>query len=271
MFLLSHDGHVLDNYCGERLLMSKSRYVPDFDDEHEFRDWLEQQFIDEGWQTETEVNPNSSRLRADLIVRNQEYGPIGIECKYMPSPKAGRKVGQALEQIVQRYRGKTYGAHTVDLWAFAPYFYKGGTVGTQTIRELLCHFGIGIIRTDKARIKIDFSHSDRDKKILLKDFFLERKAEEHGDDNAPDGVGTDYGDIDRIEDSVQKKIGRLDSEYIPECQHNNRNTGCTADAHDTVEIDSYEIHLCKYHIRKFDREQVANLKQHLQEIEQLSD
>jgi hypothetical protein len=251
--------------------MSKSRYVPDFDDEHEFRDWLEQQFIDEGWWTDTEVYPDSSNVRADLIVRKQEYGSIGIECKYMPSPKAGRKVGQALEQIVQRYRGKTYGTHTVDLWAFAPYFYKGGTVGTQTIRELLCHFGIGIIRTDRSHIKIDFSYSDRGKKILLKDFFLERKAEEHGGDDGPDDLGADYGDVDKIEDSVHRKIGRLQSEHTPKCQHNNRNVGCDADAHDTVEIGSYEIHLCKYHIRKFDRERTAELKQHMQETEQLSD
>jgi hypothetical protein len=251
--------------------MSKSKYIPEFDCEHDFRDWLEQQFIDEGWRTQTEADPESSNVRADLIVRNQEYGSIGIECKYMSSPKAGRKVGQALEQIVQRYRGRTYGLHTVDLWAFAPYFHKGGTVGTQTIRELLCHFGIGIIRTDRSHIKIDFSYSDRDKKILVKDLFLEKKAEEHDNSNGSDDSGTDYGDVDKIEDSVYKKIGRLDSDETPECQYNSVGVGCTADAHEAVEIGSYEINLCKYHIREFDRERTANLEQYMQEIEPLSD
>jgi len=75
-----------------------SDYTPEFEDEHDFRDWLEQQFIDDGWYTKTEVSPTSSADRADLIIRNQEYGSIGIECKYMPSPKAGKKVGEALEQ-----------------------------------------------------------------------------------------------------------------------------------------------------------------------------
>jgi hypothetical protein len=251
--------------------MSKSKYIPDFDDEHDFRDWLEQQFIDEGWRTQTEARPNSSDVRADLIVRNQEYGSIGIECKYMSSPKAGRKVGKALEQIVQRYRGQTYRLHTVDLWAFAPYFYKGGTVGTQTIRELLCHFGIGIIRTDKARIEVDFANSNAHKKILVKDLYLEEMAQKHGNNDESGNAGTDHGDIKKIEESVYKKIGRLDSDETPECQYNSAGVGCTADVHDSVEIGSYEVNLCKPHIRKFDRERAANLEQYMQEIEPLSD
>jgi hypothetical protein len=226
-----------------------SDYTPEFEDEHDFRDWLEQQFIDDGWYTKTEVSPTSSADRADLIIRNQEYGSIGIECKYMPSPKAGKKVGEALEQIVQKYRGKTYGCHTVDLWAFAPYFYKGASTATQTIRELLCHFGIGVIWTHKPHLKVDFAYSDSDTKIFIKHFY-----HDYGD-------GDRYGDIDSIEDSVLGKIGKLDSDNTPECQYNSLGVGCTADSDGTVEIDSYEIQLCKHHIRKLDRERAANQKE----------
>jgi hypothetical protein len=242
--------------------MTKSRYIPNFDCEESFRNWLEQQFIDDGWLTWSEVYPESDSVRADLIVRNREYGSIGIECKYMPSPKAGKKVGKALEQIVDRYRGKTYNSKTVDLWAFAPYFYKGAGQGTQTIRELLCHFGIGVIWTHKSHLKVDFAYSDRDTKILVKHFYFETTDED---------VGEEYGDIDEIEKSVLSKVGKLVQEKPQECQYDSPGVGCNADAHGTVEIGDYEIQLCKHHIRKLDRERAADVKHRIQKLPQSSD
>jgi hypothetical protein len=226
-----------------------SNHTPEFEDEDDFRDWLEQQFSDDGWDTDHEVYPTSSKVRADLIVRNEEYGSIGIECKYMRSGPNGKKVGEALEQIVQKYRGKTYNGHTVDLWAFAPYFPEGVSTCTQTIRELLCHFGIGVIWTHKSQLKVDFAYSNSDTKILIKDFC------DNVDKNR-------YGDIDKIEGSVLGKIGKLDSDNTPECQYDGR-LGCTADSYETVEINSYEIRLCKRHIDKLDLERAADQKEHL--------
>jgi hypothetical protein len=103
----------------------------------------------------------------------------------------------------------------------------------------------GVIWTHKSQLKVDFAYSKSDTKILLKNF-----SHYDVDKNR-------YGDIDKIEGSVLGKIGKLDSDNTPECQYDGR-LGCTADSHETVEIDSYEIRLCKRHIRKLDRERAAD-------------
>lgn len=177
--------------------MVKNR-VPDFSCEDEMQEWLENEFESAGWTAIREVKPHHSRCRADLIAQHDEYGWIGVECKYMSSPRNGRKVGEAIDQIVNKYRGRKYVGNRIDLWAFCPYYYKDDArkQPQQTIRELLCYFGIGVIELDKSGLIINFDHSDRDKKIKVSQLT-------DWDD------GREYGSIDAIQTAVEPKLERI--------------------------------------------------------------
>lgn len=208
----------------------------DFSDECELQEWLKQQFRSYGWKAIRETSPAGTDYRADLIVHHDNWGWIGIECKYMSSPRNGKKVGEAIEQILYKYRGERYpiADQQIDLWALCPYIENVPVTGiNQTIRETLCHLGIGILWPGDM-MKIDFSYSSSDTKILL------------GDEE-----GEQYGDRDRIREMVQKKIF-TDDNNLGTCQYDASGAGCHADAVDTVTVGSYEVALCKHHIHDYE-------------------
>ena len=212
---------------------------PDFDDEAELQEWLQSQFRYHGWAAQREVSPRRSNVRADLLVTHESWGTIGIECKYLSSNRNGKKIGEAIEQILWKYRGRRYnGDRRVDLWAVCPYIKKryDGTRGNrQTIREILCHLGIGII-WPYTPIKIDFAYSSSETKIQL------------GDES-----GTRYGDRERIEKMVEKKQGSHEPVREDHCQYSGSVKGCTAPVEDVIEINNYEVRLCKHHLREIEK------------------
>lgn len=213
----------------------------DFDNEKELQKWLRQEFVSYGWDAHREVSPIGSDYRADLVVYHENWGWIGIECKYMSSPRNGKKVGEAIEQIVWKYRGERYMyGEQIDLWAFCPYIENVPMTGiNQTIREVLCHFGIAIMWPSD-RMKIDFAYSSSDTKILL------------GDEN-----GEEYGDRDRINSMVRKKMEMLEDSKERICQYDAPSHGCDSESAGTVSFDGYKLHLCEHHLRQFEKKMAA--------------
>lgn len=174
-----------------------ARHTPEFENEDHLQRWLETQFESAGWKAIREVKPHFSNYRADLIVHHDDWGWIGIECKYMSSTRNGRNAAKALEQIVSQYRGRSYIGNKIFLWVFCPYFHKEDpNASFQTLRELFCYFGIGVINLYRSNLKMNFSHSNRDAKILIKSF------NDYDDDR-------DFGDPSVIRQSVKSKIGKL--------------------------------------------------------------
>lgn len=216
----------------------------DFEDEKELQSWLKEEFLSYGWEAYREVSPKGTDYRADLIVYHENWGYIGIECKYMSSPRNGKKVGEAIEQIVAKYRSERYlYGDQVDLWAFCPYIENVPVTGiNQTIREILCHFGIAILWPGD-RMKIDFAYSSSDTKILL------------GDED-----GEHYGDRERIRSMVQKKMGLLDRPTPDSCQYDAGSHGCDSEAAGTVVHNSYEIKLCQHHLERYEKEMAEDEK-----------
>jgi len=213
----------------------------DFDDEKELRDWLAKQFKKYGWRAWTEKRPHGTDYRADIIVYHHEYGYIGIECKHMNTLSAGSYIGKALEQVLFQYRGKSYDMTngSLDLWAVCPYakYDRSHTADRQTVREMLCHFGIGIIWPceDPERMMVDFAYSDSATKISISDPTSDR-----------------YGDRERIEEMVQKKI-RSEEDGSKQCQYDTNGHGCTAPSVGFVEVNNYEIYLCEHHLNQHEK------------------
>lgn len=221
-----------------------SQYSPQFDDEDELQEWVSMELEKYGWDVRREVRPVDSDYRADILAVHDTWGTVGIECKYMKSPRCGSKFGQAIKQIVGKYRGEEYRISideygTVNKWAVCPYFYGDSHEPqiTAAMREVLCRFGIGLVKPS-GRMKIDFGYSSSETKIKIDD----------------DGAG-EYGDLERIEEAIEKKKGLVDKKPTKQtCQYSGGVKPCSVEAHDTVELGKYQIHLCKHHIDKFDRE-----------------
>jgi hypothetical protein len=220
----------------------------DFSNEDQFQEWLQHIFRSHGWKAFREVSPAATNYRADLLVHHESCGWIGIECKYMSSPRCGSKVGEAIEQIITKYRGEVY-PHTtgpVDLWAMAPYYYKDEGYGPDpntTTREVLCHFGIATIWPRKKGMKIDFAYSSSETKIVL--------GHETGS----------YGDIERIREMVSKKKQAFEPDNTKQCQWNKSVNGCSVEASDSITTNGCEVHLCKYHIQRLERHLYERQKQ----------
>jgi hypothetical protein len=176
-------------------------HTPDFESEDQMQEWLEGEFESAGWTAVREVSPHNSNLRADLLVHHEDYDWIGIECKYMSSPRNGKKIAEAVEQIVTKYRGRKYIGKKIDLWAFCPYYYKDNGSGNprQTIGGFLTYFGIGYLPLDRSQLKIGFAMASKDTKILVKNL----------NDRVP-GKTYEYGDIDAIRSTVKSRLGVLD-------------------------------------------------------------
>jgi hypothetical protein len=214
----------------------------DFNDEKELQAWLKREFRQNGWDVYDEQRPKGTDYRADIIAHHSEYGWIGVECKYLKSVRCGSKFGRAIEQIIFQYRGKSYpkGAGQIDAWAVCPYFCfdqdpRHGAA-YQTVREILTHFGIGILLPTDPKQRIDFAYSDEDTKISI-------NQEAYGH----------YGDFDRITEMIQKKM-RSETQGLGPCHYDTDGYGCSAPAAGTVSVGNYEIRLCETHLRRFEEE-----------------
>lgn len=154
-----------------------------------------------------EVKPAHSSVRADLIVKHEKYGWIGIEAKYFKRDGGG-KAAKAHHQITRKYRGKKYaGRNKIDLWAICPYFhgrnnernrlgYRPHQQRANMIREMFCKHGIGYIDLTRSELLIDFSFSKANSKIPVKDDEESRHYENV--------------DADAIRENVQDKMEEYD-------------------------------------------------------------
>lgn len=175
------------------------------DSEDELQEWLEGHFENNGWTAIREVSPRKSNYKADLIVKNDEYGWVGIETKYFDGD-GGAKVAKAHHQITRKYRGERYIGNRINLWAFCPYFKSLNSDSrmhsrkqefrSRFSRELFCKHGIGYIDLDRRELLIDFAYSQPIAKIPVSDESYDRYY--------------DNVDIDEIEKSVRNKMREYD-------------------------------------------------------------
>lgn len=70
----------------------------------------------------TEVKPDNSRLRIDLIFYRNDIGYIAVESKYLNTLRQGTICAEALEQM-KKYKELTFfGGKIITRWCFAPFF-----------------------------------------------------------------------------------------------------------------------------------------------------
>lgn len=176
------------------------------DSEEELQTWLESYFEENGWVAIREVSPANSSVRADLIVKHDEYGWIGIETKYFEND-GGAKVAQAHHQISRKYRGKKYIGNRINLWAFCPYFHGMNREGigfkpnqqrlrAEFSREMFCKHGVGYIGLNTPDLLIDFAYSMPIAKIPV-----------NGDEESRYYENVD---IEKIRQSVKRKMEEYD-------------------------------------------------------------
>jgi hypothetical protein len=96
-------------------------WLPEFDSEQEFQDYLESQLERQGYTAIQEVKPHKSNYRVDLLLIHDDYGKIGMELKYLTG---GTDAANAHRQIVDQYAGRRYLGNKVIKWVFAPYMPK---------------------------------------------------------------------------------------------------------------------------------------------------
>jgi len=146
-------------------------YVPNFENEAAFHEWLMDFFESKGWNAMSEVTPHYSDYRADMLVQDPDSGIwIGLELKVFNTTRGGREPAKALRQISQQYAGKNYFGERVDNWCFVPYVrqnFGSGRVDITTYRELFCYFGIGVLDLAKPYAWFDFAFGDTSQKIAI--------------------------------------------------------------------------------------------------------
>jgi hypothetical protein len=128
-------------------------WLPVFESEQEFQDYLEKQLEEQGYTAIQEVKPHRSNYRVDLLLLHDDYGKIGIELKYLTG---GTDAANAHRQIVDQYSGRKYLGDKVIKWVFAPYMPKLQSEQEHTMHgfqkgkhEVLQHmfqsYGIGFL------------------------------------------------------------------------------------------------------------------------------
>lgn len=170
--------------------------------EEELQEWLEDFFEANGWTAIREVSPHSSNYRADLVVKNEEYGWFGIETKYMHLDGGG-KIAKAHHQITEQYRGQRYLGEKIDRWVICPYFRgmnspdypmkeRQEKIRAKFTREFFSRHGIGYIDLDRYQLLLDFAYSQPWAKVPVGGDYLEKYQENV--------------DILKIDESVGNKI-----------------------------------------------------------------
>lgn len=186
------------------------------DSEDELQQWLETTFETVGWTAIREVSPHSSNHRADLIVRHDNYGWVGIETKYIKDDV--QKLPEAHHQIIQKYRNRRYIGERIELWAVCPYVERYNTESDETpdyyerrrrslIRDQKGFFdaaGIGWINLDHYHLNIQFVES-RDYGRIPTGYLSPEARRSRTDYSQYSDAHKDGCDIDKIRESVCRK------------------------------------------------------------------
>ncbi len=94
-----------------------------YDSEQSFVDEVEQCLKDNGCQTWREVIPDQCQdwempYKVDLIFYKDEFGYVGVEAKNTNTLGAGARIYNAIKQIDEKYRNKTYfKGNIIEKWA----------------------------------------------------------------------------------------------------------------------------------------------------------
>ena len=108
----------------------------EFEDEQHLQNYIAKVMRDQGWNVKTEAKPKETKnwkhsYRVDILASrkvNQKYYKIGLELKHLKKNIKGAKIGEAVRQITDQYRGKNYKCPTTGkyepFWMFAylPYY-----------------------------------------------------------------------------------------------------------------------------------------------------
>ena len=179
--------------------------LPKFESEQGFQDYLEGEFERAGFTAIQEVSPHHSQYRADLLLLHDEFGPIGLELKFLTG---GSDAGKAHQQIVRQYAGKKYVGRRVERWAVAPYIHKlhgaekrherdrAFQVGKLEALEHFFHrYGIGTLNVHMrpyARLKWGSQ-----KEFMLPAFPMKREIPERNREGY---------DLERIDDRIDTRL-----------------------------------------------------------------
>jgi hypothetical protein len=113
---------------------------------------------------------DKSKKRTDLIINHQsfgEYGPIGVECKYIDGSARGESIAQALKQI-KEYRKLNHRGKRIPLWAIGFYhrlpineYERISQERTMVFaKAFLNAVGIGFFDLNDRHLRIHFGQSD---------------------------------------------------------------------------------------------------------------
>lgn len=103
--------------------MSQAKTLSTIDSHEDYSQYLEHKFRKSGWYVKTEVTPKRDNKRADMIIYNSDVIDewIGLELKYWGSTRSSSNFIPAVDQIINRYRYKSWPNKEIRLWVFAPY------------------------------------------------------------------------------------------------------------------------------------------------------
>jgi len=231
----------------------KAKHCPLDVDEINSEDDLQQQlqsvFSDNGWRAWREVTSRSGKARADLIVKQHDFGVFGIETKYFRS--GGSQLADAHYQIVSKYRGESFGMHgEVYRWVLCPWFRgyfqedEDGWWQERSMnqlrfsREFCTRHGIATLNPTHQNLELDFNYSDSSMKVPVEYETSQREP-----------------DIDKIDGFIEKKIRkfRYDTADKRQCAYDALGTGCDADPDHDIEFLSYQIPVCEHHASNLEK------------------
>lgn len=181
-------------------MVEYGKYTPDFDSEDAVQEWLEESFEACGWTAIREVSPHGSNKRADLIVHNEEYGWVGVEVKYLESSDCGGAIGDAIQQVFNKYHGRKYIGNKIDVWALAPYYrveHMGHHGDEYRMQRVVNSFNLGYLSLGDKRLMLEFRDSGEPWRVPVGNV-----------PQAPDGYTSacvaysEYGDYEKIKSEL---------------------------------------------------------------------
>ena len=171
------------------------KYTPDFDNEDECQEWLESFFEKKGWTAIREVSPHGESVRADLIVRHEDHGWVGVEVKYLDSSDCGGAIGDAIQQVYNKYHGKKYIGNRINVWCVAPYYrveHMSHHGQESRTRNFVNSFNLGYLSLGKSKLMMNFkANVGTDWRL-----FVGNAPSYPG--NRDESVYSDYGEYEKI-------------------------------------------------------------------------
>lgn len=145
--------------------------------EDDFQKSLAEGMKKAGWRVEREVSPDNSADRVDIIGIREDIGKIGIEAKYVTN-SGPKETGEALNQLLSQYAGKSYGDTSIDAWGIALhgdglFTSDYGDYGPHSkeyqfaCRRISIQLGIGYVINHRGMVILDFGISSPELRLPL--------------------------------------------------------------------------------------------------------